>query len=60
MNTEKSVHSELANLTGFASSMQGGRQENQDDFGFCDTPLGFLFILCDGMGGDLAARQLLP
>lgn len=51
MNTEKSVHSELANLTGFASSMQGGRQENQDDFGFCDTPLGFLFILCDGMGG---------
>lgn len=31
--------------------MQGGRRENQDDLGFIDTPLGFLFVVCDGMGG---------
>ena len=51
MNTEFSVYSKLANLAGYASSMQGGRPENQDDLGFLDTPLGFLFVLCDGMGG---------
>ena len=31
--------------------MQGGRPENQDDFGFLDTPLGFALVVCDGMGG---------
>ena len=31
--------------------MQGGRQENQDDLGYAETPLGFLIIVCDGMGG---------
>lgn len=41
----------LVKISGFASSMQGGRSENQDDLGFLDTPLGFLFVLCDGMGG---------
>lgn len=35
----------------FAVSMQGGRPENQDDMGGYDTPLGFLVIVCDGMGG---------
>ncbi len=34
-----------------ADSRQGGRPENQDDYGFLDTHLGFLFIVCDGMGG---------
>lgn len=29
----------------------GGRPENQDDMGFLDTPLGFLCVICDGMGG---------
>ena len=38
-------------LQGVASSMQGGRPENQDDWGFVDTPLGFLLVVCDGMGG---------
>lgn len=45
------IISELVSISGFASSMQGGRPENQDDLGFLDTPLGFLFVLCDGMGG---------
>lgn len=38
-------------LHGMLSTMQGGRPENQDDFGFLDTPLGFLLVVCDGMGG---------
>lgn len=38
-------------LHGVAVSMQGGRSENQDDYGCIDTPIGFLFIVCDGMGG---------
>ena len=38
-------------LFGFANSMQGGRPENQDDFGFAETPLGFALVVCDGMGG---------
>lgn len=38
-------------LHGFAITCQGGRPENQDDVGFYETPLGLLFIVCDGMGG---------
>lgn len=36
--------------------MIGGRQENQDDWGFVDTPLGFFLIVCDGMGGGPAGK----
>ena len=38
-------------LFGAVSSQLGGRPENQDDYCFADTPLGFLCIVCDGMGG---------
>lgn len=38
-------------LHGIAITCQGGRSENQDDVGFYETPLGLLFIVCDGMGG---------
>ena len=38
-------------IFGFAESRIGGRAENQDSFGFKDTPLGFLITVCDGMGG---------
>lgn len=38
-------------LHGVAITCQGGRTENQDDVGFYETPLGLLFIVCDGMGG---------
>lgn len=36
---------------GFLESRQGGRPENQDWMGFCDTWLGLLVVVCDGMGG---------
>lgn len=29
----------------------GGRNENQDSYGFVDTSVGFLAVVCDGMGG---------
>lgn len=38
-------------LIGAADSFQGGRPENQDNLAYCDTPLGFLMVVCDGMGG---------
>lgn len=38
-------------LNGAYVSMQGGRPENQDDVGWIETPLGFLLLVCDGMGG---------
>ena len=38
-------------LTGAADLFQGGRPENQDNLAYCDTPLGFLVVVCDGMGG---------
>lgn len=38
-------------LSGIAVSKQGGRPENQDECGWVDTPLGFLLVVCDGMGG---------
>lgn len=45
------IHSGKVPLHGVAYTSQGGRPENQDDFGFTDTPLGFLLVVCDGMGG---------
>ncbi len=45
------IQSQRYQLNGVAISMQGGRPENQDDLGWVDTPLGFLLVVCDGMGG---------
>ena len=45
------IKSNIILLHGAVNSMIGGRSENQDDFDFLDTPLGFLCIVCDGMGG---------
>ena len=36
---------------GFVDSRVGGRSENQDSAGVKDTTLGFLVVVCDGMGG---------
>jgi serine/threonine protein phosphatase PrpC len=33
------------------------RPENQDYMGYYETPLGHLFIVCDGMGGEVGGRQ---
>ena len=45
------LQSEIIHIHGAAKTMQGGRSENQDDLVFLDTPLGFLAVVCDGMGG---------
>ena len=36
---------------GSMESRIGGRPENQDYFGCSDTAIGFLLVVCDGMGG---------
>lgn len=36
---------------GYIDSRIGGRQENQDSAGLRDTKLGYLIVVCDGMGG---------
>ncbi len=36
---------------GYAITRQGGRPDNQDSYRACKTRLGYLFIVCDGMGG---------
>lgn len=53
-------------ILGFWDSRQGGRAENQDQCAVIDTPLGFLALVCDGMGGgpsgslasDTAVRKI--
>ena len=45
------IASRLLPLTGAASTLIGGRSENQDNLGWVDTPLGFLLMVADGMGG---------
>lgn len=51
---------------GYAESRIGGRGENQDSYGFQDTPFGLLVTVCDGMGGgpggktasEIAVREI--
>lgn len=38
----------------YVDSRQGGREENQDSYGYKETPYGFLVVVCDGMGGGPA------
>lgn len=38
-------------LCAFAESRVGGRSENQDNFGWLDTSIGYVVTVCDGMGG---------
>ena len=45
------IKSDIVSLHGAAISKIGGRPENQDDMAYLDTPLGFLIVVCDGMGG---------
>lgn len=35
----------------YAESRIGGRSENQDSYGYTDSPFGFVITVCDGMGG---------
>jgi serine/threonine protein phosphatase PrpC len=41
----------MENLTVSILSRVGGREENQDSYGSCQTGHGFLVVVCDGMGG---------
>ena len=43
-------------FVGCIETKQGGRDENQDNAGFVDTPLGLLLVVCDGMGGGSGGR----
>ena len=45
------IKSDIVSLHGAAISKIGGRPENQDDMAYLDTPIGFLIVVCDGMGG---------
>lgn len=38
-------------ISAFVESRIGGRTENQDSYGWKNTPFGFLITVCDGMGG---------
>ena len=38
-------------FVGFVETRIGGRNENQDNAGWADTPYGLLVMVCDGMGG---------
>lgn len=54
-------------FSAFAESRIGGRPENQDSYGFAETPWGFLVTVCDGMGGgpggktasSIAVREII-
>lgn len=43
-------------VIGYAESRIGGRPENQDTYGYEDTPYGLLVVVCDGMGGGPAGK----
>lgn len=54
-------------LIACADSRIGGRTENQDSYGWADTPFGYVVTVCDGMGGgpggktasSIAVREIL-
>ena len=52
----KSITTSTPNL-GYWDTRQGGRAENQDSFGFLDTKIGLIVVVCDGMGGGPAGKQ---
>lgn len=41
---------------GVMDSCIGGRIENQDSCGFCETKYGLLLVVCDGMGGGPSGK----
>ncbi len=49
--------SQRLKVAGVANSMIGGRPDNQDSWGYADTPVGFLLAVCDGMGGGPGGKQ---
>ena len=51
MELQKIYSDDKSIVRGFAESRVGGRSENQDSYGWQETPLGYLVVVCDGMGG---------
>lgn len=51
MELKKIYTDDITCLVAFAESRIGGRQENQDSYGWAKTPFGYLVTVCDGMGG---------
>lgn len=51
------LHDGHDDFWGFAESRIGGRQENQDSFGFRKTKVGFVVTVCDGMGGGPGGKK---
>ena len=43
-------------IEGACESGIGGRSENQDSYGYQDTPFGLLVTVCDGMGGGPSGK----
>lgn len=43
-------------FVGNIDTRQGGRNVNEDNAGYVDTPLGLLLVVCDGMGGGPGGR----
>ena len=43
-------------LKGVIDSRIGGRSENQDGYGYRDTSIGTIIVVCDGMGGMQGGR----
>lgn len=56
MELQKIYSDDTGILTAFAESRIGGRNENQDSYGWKDTPLGYLVTVCDGMGGGVGGK----
>lgn len=55
-NTLQTINSYKPPLTGAASSLIGGRSENQDNMAWTSTEMGFIVVVCDGMGGGPGGR----
>lgn len=51
MELQRICSEDNVNVIAFAESRVGGRQENQDCFGWAETNKGYLVTVCDGMGG---------
>ena len=67
MELKKIYTDDITNVVAFAESRIGGRQENQDSYGWAKTPFGYLVTVCDGMGGgpggktasNIAVREII-
>ncbi len=67
MELQKIYTDENGLVRALAESRIGGRPENQDSYGWKETPFGYLVTVCDGMGGgpggktasSIAVREII-